>query len=736
MKNVSVGRGRRASRMALTALLCASFGAVSLSPAVACALDGTAATSEVAAASSEQASYDDGMLGFARYLGDSAMERVIVNAPSTGVIGPYNDLSTMGEKSNAFNLDNMEKSLDFLAECNRLRKQEGLSELLVDPYLMAVSAAQLNYSKSAGGHSQAFSVPENVAWGYANPFTGWYNEEKAYWESDACSAARAYFDSVSGSFNTKLNALHKNYSDVYSKVGHYLNIINTDYEYMGASYVAQGSIIGNAAGQVFYFSAKSSKTYTVAEFTKLFNEYRATLDDQEPDTPTEPEKPQQYAISITADSYGKASLSATQAAAGQTVTITAEPITGYNVDEVTVTDVSGKAVQVTKTSGTTWTFTMPASAASVKVTFERTTYKLNVVAGEHGTVTSSHTQAQMDNPITITIKPDEGYAVDKISVTNANGKDMSYTFDDKAGTVTFPMDPSNVTVKVTFAKDAYPVSTEDGKYGTVKVNKLSAQKGDTVTVTTTPTTGYVTKSVKVVDEEGTTVAVTKVNDTTWTFVMPASPVKVTAEFELADENDWSCDGGASCPSHGFSDVKVELWYHQAIDWAAENGVMNGYEGTDRFGPEDELTRGQAACVLYNYLGDGEKAPSAGFADVPAGKFYTDAVNWAAKYDIMNGYDGSNNFGPNDTLTREQLACIIANAAGETGGSVSALEGLLGVDDVSSWALSSVTWAVEHGVVNGVDIGGGKRDLRPQDAVTRAQMAAIMFNATSHDILTK
>lgn len=505
---------------------------------------------------------------------------------------------------------------------------------------------------------------------------------------------------------------------------------------MGASYVAQGSIIGNAAGQVFYFSAKSSKTYTVAEFTKLFNEYRATLDDQEPDTPTEPEKPQQYAISITADSYGKASLSATQAAAGQTVTITAEPITGYNVDEVTVTDVSGKAVQVTKTSGTTWTFTMPASAASVKVTFERTLRHITILDTEHGTVTADRSQATMDERVTLTIKPDEGYAVDKITVVDADNKEVPCSYDEKSGTATFVMEPSDVVVKVTFAKDAYPVSTEDGKYGMVKANKLSAQKGDIVTVTTTPTTGYVTKSVKVVGEDGTSLVVTKVNDTTWTFVMPACPVKVTAEFELADEDGWSCDGGASCPSHGFSDVKVELWYHQAIDWAAENGVMNGYEGTDRFGPEDKLTRGQAACVLYNYLGGGEKAPSAGFADVPAGKFYTDAVNWAAKYDIMNGYGGSNNFGPNDTLTREQLACIIANAAGETGGSASALEGLLGVDDISSWALSSVTWAVEHGVVNGVEIGGGKRDLRPQDAVTRAQMAAIMFNATSNELLTK
>ena len=114
------------------------------------------------------------------------------------------------------------------------------------------------------------------------------------------------FDSVSGSFNTKLNALAQRYSDVYSEVGHYLNIINEDYEYMGASYVAQAPVRRRRSGVLLL--RKEFEDLHGRGVHQTLQRVPRDPGDQEPDTPTEPEKPQQYSVSITADSYGKASL--------------------------------------------------------------------------------------------------------------------------------------------------------------------------------------------------------------------------------------------------------------------------------------------------------------------------------------------------------------------------------------------------------------------------------------------
>lgn len=114
----------------------------------------------------------------------------------------------------------------------------------------------------------------------------------------------------------------------------------------------------------------------------------------------------------------------------------------------------------------------------------------------------------------------------------------------------------------------------------------------------------------------------------------------------------------------FSDVSYGSWYYDAVAAASDLGVMNGY-GDGTFGPDDPLTREQAAGVLYNYLGEKDvSSPSAPHDDVTQGQWYSSAVNWAIAENIMGGYGGSSLFGIGDPLTREQFATIIANAAGE------------------------------------------------------------------------
>lgn len=176
----------------------------------------------------------------------------------------------------------------------------------------------------------------------------------------------------------------------------------------------------------------------------------------------------------------------------------------------------------------------------------------------------------------------------------------------------------------------------------------------------------------------------------------------------------------------FADIPADAWYFEAVEYAKEHGYMHGYDDTGLFDPEATVTREQAACVMYNWLGNGAKVEAADLDDVVQGTYYSDAVNWAVKNKIMNGY-GNGTFGVGDSLTREQFACILANALSAEPGDVGAIEGMLGADRVSDWAESGVAWAVEHGVMNGVETEDGQRDLQPQARVSRAQIAAFVMN---------
>ena len=187
----------------------------------------------------------------------------------------------------------------------------------------------------------------------------------------------------------------------------------------------------------------------------------------------------------------------------------------------------------------------------------------------------------------------------------------------------------------------------------------------------------------------------------------------------------------------FTDIDAEEWYVKSVDWAVKNGVMNGYKGTTSFGPNDVLTREQAAAVLYNYLAEGAAGyGGSGMPDV-SDDWYTKAVNWAVANGIMSGYD-SGEFGVGDELTREQFCAIIANAVGADleGIDESALDAFPDAGGVSGWARRAVAWAVESGVIHGAELGDGSRALQAGRAISRSEMAAMMMNADSSGILGK
>lgn len=276
------------------------------------------------------------------------------------------------------------------------------------------------------------------------------------------------------------------------------------------------------------------------------------------------------------------------------------------------------------------------------------------------------------------------------------------------------------------AETPEPVTVSEATGGSVSVSATSAKKGEKVTVTLAPEEGKVVGSVKVVDAEGNEVELTKgKDDNEYVFEMPASAVTVSATFV--------CDGGQSCPSHRFADVDQTAWYHLAVDWAVQTGAMRGYANSDDFGPDDTLTRAQMAAVLYNMAGSPEVEAGELRPDCLAGSWYVSPVTWALERGVFHGYDdGTGNFGPNDSLTREQAACVLMNAAEVAGEDVSQradLSAYPDADDVSGYAREAMEWAVERGLISGVETEDGGRVLDPQGTCTRAQLAALLMNAS-------
>lgn len=171
----------------------------------------------------------------------------------------------------------------------------------------------------------------------------------------------------------------------------------------------------------------------------------------------------------------------------------------------------------------------------------------------------------------------------------------------------------------------------------------------------------------------------------------------------------------------FADASEGEWYSEAIRWAWLGGAMTGYEGTDLFGTGDPLTRAQLAQVLYNRAGAPEVEPADGFADVDGADWFAPAVAWASSEGLLTGY-GEGAFGPDDALTREQLAVVFWRMAGESAAEADLSEFPDG-DETSAWAVEAMEWAVSTGLLGGYTDTGR---LDPTGDFTRAQAATVFF----------
>ena len=175
---------------------------------------------------------------------------------------------------------------------------------------------------------------------------------------------------------------------------------------------------------------------------------------------------------------------------------------------------------------------------------------------------------------------------------------------------------------------------------------------------------------------------------------------------------------AKDPTENFTDVKASAWYHDAVAFVCERGIMGGMSETT-FAPAQNMTRAQFVTVIYRMAGSPAVKGSVPFADVSDNHWARNAIIWASNKGIIEGYD-ANTFGPEDSITRAQMVSMLYRYEG----SPRVWGNLNGYKDASSvpdYAVKALVWATNKGVVEGYKDG----TIGPNNTATRGQMATII-----------
>lgn len=186
----------------------------------------------------------------------------------------------------------------------------------------------------------------------------------------------------------------------------------------------------------------------------------------------------------------------------------------------------------------------------------------------------------------------------------------------------------------------------------------------------------------------------------------------------------------------FSDISIikNNWKYESVKYVYSKGIMNGISGTTWFEPDSQLTRAMFATVLYRMAGSPAVTYTNKFADVPEGKYYSNAIIWANQKGIVKGVGDGTNYGVDQNITREQIAKMLNEYAKVSGYDVSqskALDEFTDKDTVSTWATGYMQWATGAGLISGKPNGDGTNRLDPQGEATRAECAKMlmMFDQT-------
>ena len=429
-------------------------------------------------------------------------------------------------------------------------------------------------------------------------------------------------------------------------------------------------------------------------------EVRAIFEKDAPPVPTE------FTITVKTDGNGTASASHAKAVVGTEIRLTATPKEGYHFKEWQV--ISGNVtIKDNK-------FTMPDGNVEVKAIFEKdappapTEFTITVKTDGNGTASASHAKAVVGTEIILTATPKTGYHFKEWQVISG-GVTIK---DDK-----FTMPSANVEVKAIFEKDT---GGGGGGYNPpVTYYTLRFETGG----------GSDIPSVQ--GTYNTYIDLTKYFPT-WrghTFIGWYSERslmnKVSGVYLTKDMTvyaGWRVDENPGTGANPFTDVSEKDWFYGDVMFVYENGLMLGTSKT-LFSPYGTATRGMIATILWRMEGSPAPKGKNSFTDVEAGKWYADAITWTAENGIFAGY-GKDKFGPDDPITREQLAAIFYRYADYKGYDLTVkgnLDKFKDADKITDYAKTAMQWAVGSGLVK----GKSGNLLDPQGTATRAEIAAML-----------
>ena len=377
-----------------------------------------------------------------------------------------------------------------------------------------------------------------------------------------------------------------------------------------------------------------------------------------------------------------------------------------------------------------------ADLANGKLTFEASpvaTVKVN--GATKGTTVPVTNDMLNGQPITVKLPLPAGFTPKQIKHTSSNGS-VEYFINESVGGMRgakqFTVDGNHCAVftiygfstfelsgTVTYVEPSsgsgsssssrrYDVSAPSVKHGDVTVSPKSASKGDTVTITVKPDSGYVLETLTVTDKNGNELTLKDKGSGKYTFTMPAGKVEVKATF--MEDNSML---------NFFYDVPNGAYFYEAVKWAVKNGITNGV-GNDLFAPEQPCTRAQIVTFLWRAAGSPEpKGTAAGMTDVVPGSYYAKAVAWAVENGITTG-TAEGTFSPDATCTRAQAVTFLARAQNAKATGKTAFSDV----PADSYFADAVAWAQ----ANGVTTGTSETTFSPDNDCTRAQIVTFLYRA--------
>ena len=317
------------------------------------------------------------------------------------------------------------------------------------------------------------------------------------------------------------------------------------------------------------------------------------------------------------------------------------------------------------------------------------------------------------------VYPDSGY---KAVLQFNDGRKVTYTYGDSVEIDHYDLEGEDGVLSISFVKksssdvDDYPTLTFDitgGKHGTVYRGTREYEDGDVISIKKNDKMTFKAKADKGYVAVWTYKGDTYVGDE-YTVKMGANDAKLYVEF--MDKDD------IRLTELPFRDVSKRDWYYDDVVYVYRKGYMDGMSST-RFGGELNTTRGQIVTILWRLTGEPRATKRNPFTDVSSSQYYYDAISWAYDAGVVDGFD-ARTFKPDQNVTREQLAAILYRYAEymnlSTSGSAY-LAKYRDADKIANWAYDAMAWANYRGLINGTSA----TRIDPKGYATRAQIAAIL-----------